>query len=281
MEFSKSVLEIIKERKSTRTYDSTRSIEAHKKEALLQCLKEYSGESYRFEFVEKNVQAKGEKLGTYGWIKGAHSFIAGIIDASHEDVKRVTVDFGYTLEKIILKATDLGLGTCWMVGTYNTKHFLKRLLLKENEKIAIISPLGYSAEKRSIIEKVTRGVAKSGSRKPWEEMFFHETAKRPLSRSEAGKYEIPLEMLRLAPSAANTQPWRIIKQGDCFNIYLDKEKGYKRFSHHCGYNDIGIAMCHFELSANELGLKGHWAYDNNTDDFQDVNYEYINSWNIA
>jgi len=40
-------------------------------------------------------------------------------------------------------------------------------------------------------------------------------------------------------------------------------------------------MCHFELSANELGLKGHWAYDNNTDDFQDVNYEYINSWNIA
>ncbi len=88
-------------------------------------------------------------------------------------------------------------------------------------------------------------------------------------------------MLRLAPSAANTQPWRIIKQGDCFNIYLDKEKGYKRFSHHCGYNDIGIAMCHFELSANELGLKGHWAYDNNMDDFQDVNYEYINSWNIA
>jgi len=72
MKFSKSVLEIIKERKSTRTYNSARSIEAHKKEALLQCLKEYGGESYRFEFVEKKVQAKGEKLGTYGSVSYTH-----------------------------------------------------------------------------------------------------------------------------------------------------------------------------------------------------------------
>jgi hypothetical protein len=280
MDFSKSVVEIIRERKSTRTYDATRSIEARKKEALLQCLLEYSGESYRFEFVEKNVQEKGEKLGTYGWIKGARAFIVGIIDASHKDLKRKTIDFGYILEKIILKATDLGLGTCWMVGTYNAKHFLKRLVLEGNERIAIISPLGYSAEKRSIIEKVTRGVAKSDSRKPWEQIFFHGTTKHPLSRSEAGQYEIPLEMVRLAPSAANTQPWRIIKEGDVFNIYLDKDKAYKRFSYNCGYNDIGIAMCHFELSARELGLEGHWAYANRGD-LLDVHYEYISSWNIT
>ena len=32
----------------------------------------------------------------------------------------------------------------------------------------------------------------------------------PLTEEEAGDYQFPLEMLRLAPSAVNKQPWRVV-----------------------------------------------------------------------
>jgi len=41
-------------------------------------------------------------------------------------------------------------------------------------------------------------------------------------------------------------------------------------------NDIGIAKCHFELSANELGLKGTWEKIKNINTPND--WEYICRW---
>ena len=67
-------------------------------------------------------------------------------------------------------------------------------------------------------------------------------------------------MLRLAPSSGNTQPWRIVKADNAptFHFFLKKAKQsyYDMGIHHV---DIGIAMAHFELSAREKGLDGHWA----------------------
>lgn len=34
----------------------------------------------------------------------------------------------------------------------------------------------------------------------------------PLEKEEAGNYEAALEMVRIAPSASNKQPWRILKK---------------------------------------------------------------------
>ena len=283
MKFSRSVLEIIKERQSTRTYDPGKIIEAPKIEALTGCMKELSGSTFRFELVEKSVQAKGESLGTYGVIKGANAFMVGIVNSEHPDAKRNINDFGYTFEKLILKATELGLGTCWMAASFNAKHFLRKLSLKNNERIAIITPLGYPSEKRSIIEKLTRGMAKSNSRKPWAELFFDEGLQIPLSGNKAGKYFVPLEMVRVSPSASNRQPWRVIRQGNSFGFYLVTAKAYKRLNLNLGYNDIGISMCHFELAARELGLRGHWSFENNGDggdDFESAGLEFISCWSI-
>ena len=53
------------------------------------------------------------KLGTYGFIKGAYSFIA----SSTVREEFALESLGYQMEKIVLKATELGLGTCWLGGT--------------------------------------------------------------------------------------------------------------------------------------------------------------------
>jgi hypothetical protein len=66
-------------------------------------------------------------------------------------------------------------------------------------------------------------------------------------------------MLRLAPSSGNTQCWQVIQEkgGAAFHFYIKKRKVqyYEAGLHHL---DIGIAMCHFELSAQEKGLIGEW-----------------------
>lgn len=67
---------------------------------------------------------------------------------------------------------------------------------------------------------------------------------------------MPLEMLRLAPSATNAQPWRIVKNGDIIHFYEthnsntgEEEKLIKRV-------DLGIGIAHFHQTLLERGLSG-------------------------
>jgi hypothetical protein len=84
----------------------------------------------------------------------------------------------------------------------------------------------------------------------------------------------------MAPSASNKQPWRIIKGKDqnAFHFYLKRTPGYENIIKDIKLQnvDMGIAMCHFELSAEELGLKGDWSV---TDpQIKPNGMEYIVSW---
>ena len=68
--------------------------------------------------------------------------------------------------------------------------------------------------------------------------------------------------VRQGPSASNKQPWRILKSADRFHLYLQRTRGYRNvFTRMAQVDDMqridmGIAMCHFELTARELGLSG-------------------------
>ena len=65
----------------------------------------------------------------------------------------------------------------------------------------------------------------------------------------------PLEMVRLAPSAVNKQPWRVVIADNAAHFYLKRSKG---FGHETDLDmqkiDMGIALCHFALTAKESGL---------------------------
>lgn len=45
--------------------------------------------------------------------------------------------------------------------------------------------------------------------------------------------------------------------------------------------DMGIAMCHFELTARERGLTDRWVVDKQSIEKPDENTEYIASWRAA
>ena len=266
MEYSKPITEIIEYRTSKRTYtpDPVEEEKLRRVEDFFTSLEGPFGVATRFGYVETNEFAKDGKinaLGTYGTIKGATRFIVGATDRADRDYE----NFGYMFEKIILLATDLGLGTCWIGGIFNRSSFADKIRIKDHEVVPAITPIGYTTKRRSITDSVIRWSAGSKSRKPWPALFLHENFETSLSDQAAGKYERPLEMLRLGPSASNRQPWRVVKERgkDTFHLYLRRSKGYDKLVKAVDLQriDMGIAMCHFELTAHELGLGGSWVID--------------------
>lgn len=195
--------------------------------------------------------------GTYGMIRGAGAFIVGAVKRGPGDME----DFGYLFEKIVLCATDLDLATCWIGLTVARGPLADKIDLLPDETIPAVAALGYPAKRRSVVETLTRSSLGASKRKPWKTMFFDGAWHSPLVKSAAGRYETPLRMLRRAPSATNKQPWRIIKQGSVFHFYLQRSPGYQMMTGAADLQriDMGIAMCHFEMTARELGLDGHWA----------------------
>ena len=113
---------------------------------------------------------------------------------------------------------------------------------------------------RGIRDRIIRWGAKSHSRKAWESIFFEGSFETPLSRDLSSKYSVVLDMVRLAPSASNKQPWRVVRQGDQYHVFLQRTPNYSGYVKTVDLQriDMGIAMCHFELTARELGLNGGW-----------------------
>jgi nitroreductase len=279
MEFNKPVAELIRKRTSIRLYK-----QESVPENILEEIEEYiSNVKGPFDsevalkiITDANISKdSGIKLGTYGIIKGASTFIAAVT----KDETKNLLQTGYVLEKVILHSTSLGLGTCWMGGTFKRSEFEKAVELKNYELLPIVSPLGYPAEHKGIVSSLMSMAAKSGSRKPWPELFYDGNFSHPLSEEAAGEFTVPLEMVRLAPSASNKQPWRILKDGKIFHFYLAHSAGYDSLmKFDIQKIDIGIAMCHFDTAAGEVGLNGIWLEKAPEVDSIPKNTEYIVSW---
>jgi hypothetical protein len=276
-----TIIETIKTRKSCRTY-SNRAIEPEKLAELRQFLasntKTPFGSKVRFHLIDFNEMEVSElkHLTTYGVIKGARQFIVGTV----EKQPRAMEDDGYCMEKNILKATSMDLGTCLLGGTFKRSGFADKINIHEGELLPVISPVGYSGDKKSVVDRLFRMVASSDKRKPWHELFYLHDIDTSLDKGKSGSFGTPLECVRIAPSASNKQPWRIIKDRNqnAFHFYLKRTLGYEKIIKNIRLQnvDMGIAMCHFELSAKELGLKGDWSV--NDPQIKKNNMEYIVSW---
>ncbi len=220
-------------------------------------------------------------LGTYGFIRGATGFIIGAVAGGAHDLE----DFGYRMESIILRATDLDLGTCWLGGTFNKSRFAKKIRISGGESVPAVVSLGYIAQKPRRMDAMIRRGAGSDARLAWDRLFFDAGFGASLLVEEAGEYATALEMVRLAPSASNRQPWRVLRDGAAWHFYLQRTAGYgegglSRFVRIADMQriDMGIAMSHFELTAGELGLSGRWLVDEPAITKRDDLTEYTASW---
>jgi nitroreductase len=284
LNFSHRVQDIIRNRTSVRTYQK-RPLELADVTKIRTLLYELNrgpmGSSVRFELVAaKDGDTDALKgFGTYGFIRHPAGFIVGAAQPSSSEM----VDFGYLMQSVVLTLTDMGLGTCWLGGTFRKSRFAKSIVLCKDEIIPAVVSVGYPAERRRPLDQIVRFAAGSEKRKSWEKLFFSSDFKTPLQPDSRNPYSQVLEMLRLAPSASNRQPWRIVYNSDymLYHFFLKRTRGYR--PHKIGLADlqrvdIGIAMSHFALASEAFGLKGSWIRD--VPEFTDLPLftEYIITW---
>ncbi len=191
-------------------------------------------------------------------VVGTDLYIGGKI----KSVENASVAFGYSFEMLVLYAQSIGIGTVWLGGTMNRSAFEEAMELDADEIMPCASPLGYPAKKMSVREGMMRKAIKADERLPFEDLFFDGSFDMPLSKEKAGKWLEALEMTRLSPSAVNKQPWRAVADNNAVHFYLKRSKG---FGHGSKLDmqkiDMGIALCHFSLTAKEQGLNVVFVQD--------------------
>ena len=128
------------------------------------------------------------------------------------------IETGYRGEQVILAATSLSLGACW-IGVLFAKNKLRSLLgIDETLRVIAVSPIGYAST--GIVDSAMGGIirraAGSHKRKPMHEIVFAEKYGNPLYSfsGEYARWEKIFTAVRVAPSWANYQPWRFIIRSD-------------------------------------------------------------------
>jgi nitroreductase len=270
-----NIIETIKKRISTRTFNQVALKPADKKELesfIVENSKGLENEVVNFRIIEKNDADKQMKL-DYGMIKGHNTYILGTAQTTVAS----RVNYGYLMEKVVLKATEMNLSTCW-VGYFDSTYF-NEVHIENGFDIPSIVLVGYSEDRETYIGKTFRFALNASKRYSWDKMFFNYRLKTSLTPEYVKKYSDSLEMVRLAPSSGNTQPWRVFFEDTTNEFHFFKKSISKRYELR-GLHDIdmGIALSHFELMSLQNGLSGRWLKHakenvNSIDDLQ-----YIMTW---
>ena len=288
---SQPITEIIPFRRSCRTYQS-RPITAEQQLKMKTFLASnqvgvlgsalHTGVKARFELVAATPEDRRSLrgLGTYGTIKGVNAFILGTVIRGEKDME----DYGYLLEKAILYATAIGLDTCWLGGFFTRSSFARKMGMQKDERMPAVASIGYVLAKDGY-DLAFRTRVGGDNRLAWQQLFFKDGFVQALTPDEAGTAAKPLEMVRLGPSASNKQPWRIVRQNGAWHFYLRRTPGYGKglaemflAGNDLQRVDMGIAVCHWTLAAQEAGLQGEWATRDPGINLPDDLTEYSISW---
>lgn len=231
-------------------------------------------EILRISSLEKDAYLK---LGSYSVIRGTNTFLSAVLPKG----KLNLVNAGYVLEQVVLYAQALGLGSCWLAISFNRDAFIKAMKVQGNEVMPVIISLGYPQKGLDMIGGIFRTIANSRTRKSWRELFFQDNLLTPLGKIPEIAYTEALEMVRLAPSGVNRQPWRIVKQGDLFHFYIYRKtlpENKRKSGYNMAYLDCGISMAHFELCLETHGKLGNWTFQEPEMSGKTDEHAYVASW---
>lgn len=187
-------------------------------------------------------------IGSYGLVYNAPHLLVGVLPGESEKGR---IDLGYVLEQVVLEATRLGLGTCWITGSYSPKQAGDAVKLERGEVAAAVCALGYPTEREfgRLHTRVIRQLAGGHNRKPLTEIVFSERWGKPWSAQDSDpRLVATLEHARLAPSASNRQPWRFVVDADRVTLAVVKPS----------FIDAGIVMSHVTLASAAVERARHW-----------------------
>ena len=136
------ILELMKQRHSVRQYKDT-VIEPQKRTVLNDLIDEINGETgLHIQIFYDEPKCFDSMMAHYGKFTGVNNYIA-LVGKKSPELDEV---LGYYGEKLVLKAQELGLNSCWVAMT----HGKSKAKIRKGEKQVCLISLGYG---------VTQGIA--------------------------------------------------------------------------------------------------------------------------
>ena len=138
--------DVIETRRSIRKYKNT-PISKEKINKILEAARIAPSAGHRqpWHFIVVENKETIKKLAKREWAAEAPVMIVGLADLEASPHWCIN-DLGIAFEHIVLAATDLGLGTCWM-GQSKREELVKSLLdIPDNFRVIALTPLGLSDE---------------------------------------------------------------------------------------------------------------------------------------
>lgn len=210
--------EAIVQRHSVRKY-TDRKIDETTAAELLRTIDECNRLSgLSFQLVLDEHEAFGSGMAKYGNFENCKNYIA-IVGKKGDDEK-----CGYYGEKIVLRAQQLGLNTCWVALTFNKNKAV--YTAKKGEKLLIVIALGYGQTQ--------------GHTRPTKST---EELSKIVKGDMPGWFKEAMEAVKLAPTAINQQKFVFVLDGN--------EVTAKTLFGFYAKMDLGIAKYHFEIGAGD------------------------------
>ncbi len=166
---------------------------------------------------------------SYGMFSGVKSYFAL---AGRADDEKLHEKVGYYGEELVLEATRLGLGTCWVAGSYDKTS--TDIGLADGESLICVVSVGEIKKAENLKEKFISGVIKTKRKSPAE-----------LCKNYDGSpewFRKGMDCVANAPSARNKQ--LVIFELTPHGVGTELLSSYS-----VNKIDLGIAEYHFELGS--------------------------------
>ncbi|MBQ3338591.1 MAG: nitroreductase family protein [Atopobiaceae bacterium] len=234
------IMQAIDTRISCRAYDG-REVEAEKLDQLEACIAECNAAAnVRMALMRPADGGADLRLAKAMFAGQPSTYIAYVSATDEESRDRL----GYYGEKVILLATQLGLGTCWVAGTYDRAS--AHVSLEPGEELYAVVPVGYPAPKTPLKQRTVRAALRKRDKKPTDIYAGYNDASAAVRAA--------IDAVIKGPSAVNGQPWVFIDTPGGIAATLPSVKSGIELL------DLGIAKLHFELGAASAGVGGSWSW---------------------
>ena len=174
--------QVVQSRRSVRSFQKT-AVEEKKLQYVLECARLApswtNGQCWRFIVVrDPKVRRTIFKTSLLNrWLRTAPVILVACADPKasgrRNGIDYFGVDVGIAFEQLILAATDVGLGTCWL-GAFDEEQIKAALKIPKRIRVVALSPLGYPARRRTLRERVISAVARSKKRKPLSDIVHYD-----------------------------------------------------------------------------------------------------------
>ena len=218
------VMEIIRSRHSVRQY-----LDKEIPQEIRRQLDDYAAALNResglnMQILYDEPECFSSRMAHYGNFENANNYIA-MVGRKNDGLEECCGFYG---EKLVLKAQELGLNTCWVALT----HGKSKATVGADEKEVIIISLGYGKAQGTAHKG--KAAADISNIKPDSPEWFRQGVEAAL----------------LAPTAINQQKFR-------FELEGNRVKAKAGLIGTCLKIDLGIVKCHFELGAGKENFE--WA----------------------